>query len=164
MKAVTLPRLWAGLLDSKDGVKGAGPRRGACPPVPCSFVSRPELTLTDAAAACGVSRDTIDRRRKAGDFPGARMADGRWVIPTDDLLAAGLRLHAPAAEVPPVAPDEVEQLRGQLAAARAEADRWRAVAEERDRAVSLAELALRALPAPQAPIEGPRRRAWWRRR
>ncbi|MCY1649388.1 helix-turn-helix domain-containing protein [Streptomyces sp. SL203] len=63
--------------------------------------SRPMLTQREAAAACSVSRTTI-RRREAGDLPGAVQDPVRgWVIPVDDLLAAGLRLHAPSP------PDEV---------------------------------------------------------
>ncbi|WP_187281723.1 helix-turn-helix transcriptional regulator [Streptomyces sp. gb1(2016)] len=59
--------------------------------------SRPMLTQREAAAACGVSRTTIRRRREAGDLPGAVQDPVRgWVIPVDDLLAAGLRLHAPS--------------------------------------------------------------------
>ncbi|MFJ9703514.1 helix-turn-helix domain-containing protein [Streptomyces fradiae] len=59
--------------------------------------SRPLLTQREAAAACGVSRTTIRRRREEGAFPNA-VQEGRrgWVIPVEDLLAAGFRLHAPA--------------------------------------------------------------------
>jgi hypothetical protein len=31
--------------------------------------TRPSWTITRAATECGVSRDTIKRRRNAGDFP-----------------------------------------------------------------------------------------------
>ncbi|MFI6125431.1 helix-turn-helix transcriptional regulator [Streptomyces sp. NPDC051064] len=59
--------------------------------------SRPMLTQREAAAACGVSLSTIRRRREAGDLPGAVQDPVRgWVIPVDDLLSAGLRLHAPS--------------------------------------------------------------------
>ncbi|MFD3657951.1 helix-turn-helix transcriptional regulator [Streptomyces sp. NPDC058620] len=55
------------------------------------------LTQREAAAACGVSRSTIRRRREAGDLPGAVSDETRgWLIPVDDLLAAGFRLKAPA--------------------------------------------------------------------
>ncbi|MFB6878962.1 helix-turn-helix domain-containing protein [Streptomyces sp. NPDC056323] len=58
--------------------------------------TRPMLTQREAATACGVSRTTI-RRRQAGDLPNA-VEDPRrgWLIPVEDLLAAGLRLNAPA--------------------------------------------------------------------
>lgn len=137
-------------------------------------VDRPALSMTEAAEAAGVSRDTIERRRKAGDFPGARMDQGRWVIPVDDLLGAGLVLHAPAppetgpgGEMPAGEAGELERLRAEVAAVRHEAALWRAVAEERARAVELAELALRALPAAPTPPVGPvgeREAGWWRRR
>ncbi|PWI09104.1 hypothetical protein DIZ27_19285 [Streptomyces sp. NWU339] len=54
------------------------------------------LTQREAAAACGVSRTTIRRRREAGELPGAVLDDDRgWLIPLEDLLAAGFRLNAP---------------------------------------------------------------------
>ncbi|WP_031058650.1 helix-turn-helix transcriptional regulator [Streptomyces sp. NRRL F-5702] len=60
-------------------------------------MKRPMLTQREAAAACGVSRSTIRRRREAGDLPGAVSDEARgWLIPVDDLLAAGFRLNAPA--------------------------------------------------------------------
>ncbi|MFD6331258.1 helix-turn-helix transcriptional regulator [Streptomyces niveus] len=60
--------------------------------------TRPMLTQREAAAACGVSRTTIRRRREAGDLPNSVQDEARgWLIPVDDLLAAGLRLNAPAA-------------------------------------------------------------------
>ncbi|MFD3923905.1 helix-turn-helix transcriptional regulator [Streptomyces sp. NPDC058595] len=59
--------------------------------------TRPMLTQREAAAACGVSRTTIRRRREAGDLPNSVQDEVRgWLIPVDDLLAAGLRLHAPS--------------------------------------------------------------------
>jgi hypothetical protein len=58
--------------------------------------TRPLLTQREAAAACGVSRTTIRRRREAGELPGAVLDNERgWLIPVEDLLAAGFRLHAP---------------------------------------------------------------------
>ncbi|MEU0297871.1 hypothetical protein ABZ252_00010 [Streptomyces sp. NPDC006175] len=55
------------------------------------------LNQREAATACGVSRTTIRRRREAGDRPGAVQDAARsWLIPVDDLLAAGLRLHNPS--------------------------------------------------------------------
>jgi hypothetical protein len=56
-------------------------------------MSRPALTLSAAAAACGVSRSTIRRRRESGDFPSAfRDETGSWHVPIEDLLACGFRL------------------------------------------------------------------------
>ncbi|MFJ3973400.1 helix-turn-helix domain-containing protein [Streptomyces parvus] len=60
-------------------------------------MTRPMLTQREAAAACGVSRTTIRRRREAGGLPGAVQDEARgWLIPVEDLLAAGFRLNAPA--------------------------------------------------------------------
>jgi excisionase family DNA binding protein len=60
--------------------------------------SRPSLTITEAARLCGVSVSTIRRYLAAGRFPTARQQPspipgqrGLWRIPTQDLLAAGLR-------------------------------------------------------------------------
>lgn len=63
------------------------------------------FTEAEAARACDVSRSTLHRRRKAGEFPNAErdeQAPGRpWRIPLADLLAAGLNPGRPAP------PDEV---------------------------------------------------------
>ncbi|MEV7659886.1 helix-turn-helix domain-containing protein [Streptomyces anulatus] len=67
-------------------------------------MTRPMLTQREAATACGVSRTTIRRRREAGDLPGAVQDESRgWLIPVEDLLAAGLRLNAPAGPDVPAA-------------------------------------------------------------
>jgi Helix-turn-helix domain len=61
-------------------------------------VSGPSLTIAEAARLCGVSASTIRRYLAAGRFPTAHQQPspipgqrGRWRIPTQDLLAAGLR-------------------------------------------------------------------------
>jgi excisionase family DNA binding protein len=58
----------------------------------------PSLTIAEAAQLCGVSVSTIRRYLAAGRFPAAHQQSspipgqqGRWRIPTQDLLAAGLR-------------------------------------------------------------------------
>ncbi|MEU5445792.1 MULTISPECIES: helix-turn-helix transcriptional regulator [Streptomyces] len=72
--------------------------------------SRPLLSQVEAATACGVSRSTIRRRRAAGDLPGAVEDPKRgWLIPVEDLLAAGFRINAPA---PPDAPQDEEPADG----------------------------------------------------
>lgn len=86
------------------------------------------LTMLEAANACGVSQSTIKRRRMAGDFPNAYQAsDNTWLIPTPDLLAAGLRPNRPrsAAEVsePATEVSDQGQVDGDLAQARAELTR-----------------------------------------
>ncbi|GAA2705144.1 hypothetical protein GCM10010310_79840 [Streptomyces violaceolatus] len=57
-----------------------------------------------------MSRTTIRRRREAGELPGAVRDDRGWLIPVEDLLAAGFRLNAPAA------PDEKKDVGDQAAA------------------------------------------------
>ena len=52
-------------------------------------LSRPRLTINEAATATGKSRSTIQRMRDSGSFPQAKKEDGTWRIPVDDLLAAG---------------------------------------------------------------------------
>jgi Helix-turn-helix domain len=58
----------------------------------------PSLTIAEAAQMCGVSASTIRRHLAAGRFPTAHQQPspipgqrGLWRIPTQDLLAAGLR-------------------------------------------------------------------------
>ena len=60
--------------------------------------SRPSLTIAEAARLGGVSVSTIRRYLAAGRFPTAQQQSspvpgqrGPWRIPTQDLLAAGLR-------------------------------------------------------------------------
>jgi hypothetical protein len=60
--------------------------------------SGPSLTIAEAARLCGVSASTIRRHLAAGRFASAQRQPspipgqrGRWRIPTQDLLAAGLR-------------------------------------------------------------------------
>ena len=60
--------------------------------------SEPRLTIAEAARLCVVSASTIRRYLAAGRFPGAHQQPspipgqrGLWRIPTQDLLAAGLR-------------------------------------------------------------------------
>ncbi|MFI5672949.1 helix-turn-helix transcriptional regulator [Streptomyces sp. NPDC051704] len=102
-------------------------------------MTRPMLNQREAAAACGVSRSTIRRRREAGDLPGSVEDPARgWMIPVDALLAAGFRLNAPAppdSETSPAAEASAEPDVGQDAAAlRAELARMNA-----EHALALAE-------------------------
>lgn len=121
-----------------------------------------EYTPNEAATLCGVSRDTIKRRLRSGQFPHAHREDGptgAWRIPEEDLRDAGLFLGpvgdssataAAAFGLGPV-PDaaSVQQLRELVTALRMELARVEAraraaetIAEERAEHVSLlAELA-----------------------
>lgn len=123
---------------------------------------RPTFTITDAAAACSVSRKTITRKLSdLSDHGAAKDDDGVWRIPVEALLAVGLhpgrsvpdvtsapaRPAPPAAPVPSIAPETVtiprdrwDDLRIRLARAEAEAN-------ERAAALADARLALRALTA-----------------
>ena len=58
----------------------------------------------EAARLSGCSKDTIARARQAGRLPHARLRDRRWVIPLDDLVAAGL--CAPEQDTTRLASDE----------------------------------------------------------
>lgn len=99
-------------------------------------MTRPMLNQREAAAACGVSRTTIRRRREAGDLPGAVQDPVRgWLIPVPDLLAAGFRLNAPAGPDSPAADSSAGQVgnhrqeegdaQGDVAGLRAELERMR---------------------------------------
>ncbi|MEU4352811.1 helix-turn-helix domain-containing protein [Streptomyces sp. NPDC023838] len=93
--------------------------------------TRPMLNQREAAAACGVSRTTIRRRREEGALPNAVQDPQRgWLIPVEDLLAAGFRLNAPAGPDPDASPAGVVGHGGQhqgddVAALRAELERVR---------------------------------------
>lgn len=53
-------------------------------------VTNGPLSQMEAARLIGCSRDTIVRARRSGRFPNARLDNGRWTIPADDLVVAGL--------------------------------------------------------------------------
>lgn len=58
-----------------------------------------ELTLTQAAAAAGVSRSTVRRMLDRGQLEGAHQDEqGTWLVPVSALVSAGLELRAPGAE------------------------------------------------------------------
>lgn len=137
------------------------------------------FTLAEAAAAVGLHKDSIKRRRAAGHFPHAVKDDaGQWVIPLADLLADGLHPHAPTApEAVPEGGAPPAESWDRVRALEAEVHELRAVLAERDRALRIAETALRALPAPEVrpgasaesptaapPGESRARGHWWRRR
>lgn len=141
---------------------------------------RPELTISDAAKACGVARITIRRRLDDDQFPGAHRVNGMkgpgtgpWVIPVEDLIAAGLSPNAYVNETPdePDGRGVEDRLRDDLSRARDEITRLRhekdlavAVADERDRSLADLRSAMRMIEAPKPVIVEVPRRAWFRRR
>ena len=61
------------------------------------LTTRPILGLSEAATATALHRRTITRMLADGRIIGAGKDDeGRWLIPVEALLAAGLKLHEPA--------------------------------------------------------------------
>ncbi len=135
--------------------------------------TRPSLTIAEAARMCRVSVSTIRRYLAAGRFPTAQQQPsprpgqrGLWRIPTQDLLAAGLRpgqahiadqeqktepsRHRTAGQP---ADDRVRELEHAL---ELEVTRRRAaedLAAERAHTIQTLESALRALQAHQAAPE-----------
>lgn len=141
---------------------------------------RPWLSISEAAEAAGLDRRSIRRRLDAGRFPKARRddVDGRWLISVTDLVAAGLKLHAPTpGDEADEDPDTVDDLRTALVderhrreLAEVERDAAREIAAERAEALADARLALRALmpaaeaiPPPVPASETSPRRRWWRK-
>jgi hypothetical protein len=125
--------------------------------------TRPTFTITDAAAACSVSRKTITRKLpELAGHGAAKDDDGVWRIPVEALLAVGLHpgrslqgAAAPAPKRPAPSPTPARVVeRDTVTVSR---DRWddlrirlaRAEAEASERALALADarLALRALTA-----------------
>jgi len=154
---------------------------------------RPELTLTEAAKAAGVSRKTIRRRIDDDKFPNARRLDsgagpaaGPWVIPVADLLAAGFKLHQQDAPDPEPAPPEqtdeptapaaelvaeVARLEAELATERTRRATAEARREAADQLRAAAErnaddlrTALRMLWAGPQPAPSPPTLHWWNRK
>jgi Helix-turn-helix domain len=140
----------------------------------------PSLTIAEAARLCGISASTIRRYLAAGRFPTAHQQPsptpgqrGLWRIPTQDLLAAGLRPRQayrpdqqhrtepsprPAAGQP--ADDRVQELEHALALERTRRQAAEDLAAERAHTIQTLEGALRALQAHQAaPAPNPDRAA-----
>ena len=137
---------------------------------------RPKYPLSKAAQMTGVSLSTIKRKRSAGAFPHAVQDEsGAWVIPVDDLLAAGLHLnrqtqtndpgqHAPTQSTDLGQADQIARLERLLAEERTARLHAEQIAAERDRlvdaerrsnddlrrALSLVEHQLMAAPSPAA--------------
>ena len=148
-----------------------------------------DLTIREAAAACGISPRTIRRKLNTDAFPNAYKlrprtgeTEGVWKIPVSDLEDAGLAptmARATLNRIPSsdsdadadadaesegggsgptvlelVRSDRFGRLRAELAEAvaaaeiallRAEAERWRSLADERAQALDRADTALKAL-------------------
>lgn len=118
------------------------------------------LTIREAADKAGVAKSTVTRKRSGGDFPRAQLVEGVWKIPVGDLLEAGLldqvqgsgaggsdkgsETGASSAEIASLQLKAV-QLEGALGVAKAERDRWQAVAEERQEVINALRMTVRAL-------------------
>lgn len=63
-----------------------------------SHAASVNLNVTSAAEACKVRREVIEKARKEGRFPNAFYSgepnQGVWMIPVDDLRAAGFQPDA----------------------------------------------------------------------
>ena len=68
--------------------------------------SASELTIAEAARATGASERTLRRKLHADALPGARMVEGRWLIPATALVAAGYTLTSEPAPAPEPSSDE----------------------------------------------------------
>lgn len=148
------------------------------PSSPVSTLTRPVFTLRQASTRCGVSFSTIRRRREDGAFPNAyKTPDGQWMVPVEDLLAAGLKpttdptrnqdrsgvLTEPAHDGPGSAHDassaeqkRISELERELARARAQIEVEQAhraaaeqVAAERARSLDDLRTAIRLLEPPK---------------
>jgi hypothetical protein len=138
-----------------NGASG-GALEPAHDPVATNLDDDESLTISGAAAACGVDRKEIERLNRQGEFPNAWRADpepGRsafqslWRIPVDDLRNAGLTPGVARESSPHAYDDEAE-----LELLRSERDEWQrralvaeAVAVERLHALEDTRQALNAL-------------------
>jgi predicted site-specific integrase-resolvase len=91
------------------------------------------FTPVEAARLCRVSLDTIRRRIRAGQIPGAlRRGEapfGEWALPRSGLEAAGLYVEAaPSRYVPTTSAAELTELHAEVA-------RWKERAEAAERLV-----------------------------
>lgn len=135
-----------------------------------------ELTLSQAAKASGRSKSTLHRAVKSGRLSASRSDDGSFRIDPAELVRAFP--HAVPARsdgtvrngsVPVAERAEIDALRADLAAARqaaavADAERRAAesLADERAKALDLAERHLSDLRRLLPPPSGAAPRPWWR--
>lgn len=147
---------------------------------------RMSLTIAQAAEAAGVSTRTLRRRLHDGSFPGAKRGDAPsdpWMIPVEDLLAAGFRLNTSGPEGEAQAPaglyagalelqQKVASLEAELAVERARREGAEDLLAEVRAHLATAQAMSRALGAgttegpastPEGTTERPRRRLWSRR-
>lgn len=116
-------------------------------------MSQTEFTIREAAERTGVGTKTISRRRKAGQFPNAhRRGDGSnapWIIPTNDLIAAGLTLTTDVVpeggSTATIPLDELDQLRSETADYRRRAEVAETALQRADQTIEAQRMALRAL-------------------
>ena len=142
-------------------------------------MNRPSFTLSRAAQVTGVSRSTIRRYHEAGDFPNAwKTTKGVWMVPVEDLLAKGLKVgeaktkttlsepaqdepRAIAVGMPTGVPEEVVNLRVELATERARRESAEALLIEVRRRADSLDMALKQIeaakpaPAPTPPPAAP---------
>lgn len=133
--------------------------------------TRPRYPLSRAAQMAGVSLSTVKRRLAAGEFPNAVRDDsGAWLVPVEDLLAAGFHLNRSTTQgsddqtqaTDPGMNDRVTDLERQLTDARAtirveQARREAAeqVAAAHEQRAATAERALLMLEARREPVAPP---------
>jgi predicted site-specific integrase-resolvase len=134
----------------------------------------PSLPLADAAAALGVSVDTVRRRIRRGALEAAKDERGRYVVEVaEDAAPMALPSHGDAAEVA-VLRERVTRLEAELEARRREAEAAEVAQREMRALVSQAQsLQLRlmgggssgSLAGGDATMTGtqPPRRRWWLR-
>ncbi len=112
------------------------------------------LTLSEASATMGVSKDTLKRALRAGKLPNARQRDDdsrTWEVPIGDLAAAGYRPKPADAAIPPTSGksderddsalrelrERVEHLQHELTVARIQAEERAARIADLQMALSL---------------------------
>lgn len=132
-------------------------------------------TLREAATVTGLHRDTIRAKLKGREFPGAKQEgegfNAKWLIPSTDLGAAGLRPHPSVPETEITTRDTREES-DPLKELAKERDEWmkRAIKAEAENPLlkqSLEDyrtIMVRALPpALSEPVVIYKRRGWLRR-
>jgi transposase-like protein len=115
-----------------------------------------DLTISEAARACGVNRRTIRRHRDAGDFPGAfRDQQNVWRIPTADLEAAGYPPYLLSRLDEPSEATRLDQLRMEVSLLKERLKATQAIAREREARIEDLRLVLRLLPGMAAAQAAP---------
>jgi hypothetical protein len=124
------------------------------------MTTEPVFSINAAAKLTGYSLPTVRKRLPSLIEHGAKQVEGKWKIPLSALHGAGLMMRVTSNDdsqdsgngLHSATTSDIETLRARLAEAEQRAAVAEALADERQRALDRADLAMRMLEARAAPV------------